>query len=268
MVDEVDKGTGEGEKQQQVEISPIEQKALDLGWRPKEEFDGDEADFIDAKEYVQRQPLFDKIAQQSKHIKNVDKALKALQSHYSRVNENAYKKAVEDLKKQQEVAVQDGDLNTYHALNQRREEIENEKQQFMQEQEAIQEAEPQVHPVMQAWVARNSWYETQPHMRVFAEEIGSRFKGAVMAKTMTPEDVLKEVEKAVRAEFPNKFRNPNKDKAPVVEGSSGRSGRKSDDNVELTEQEQTIMKTLVRGGHITKEKYLADIKELRAKERG
>lgn len=245
------------------QLSEVEQKALEMGWRPKEEFEGDEVDFIDAKEFVQRQPLFDKIAAQSKQLKNLDKALHALQQHYTKVNETAYKKALADIKAQQEKAVEEGDLNTYHALNQKREEIEEEKEQL--QTDFIPEPEPQVHPTMQAWVARNSWYESQPHMRVFAEEVGARFKGALMAKTITPEDVLKEVEKAVRAEFPQKFRNPNKDKAPAVEGAPAVKAGRKEAEPELTEVERNIMNTLVRQKVLTKEQYLADLKAAKAK---
>lgn len=46
--------------------APYEAKALEMGWRPKEEWDGPEEDFIDAKEYVRRKSLFEKIEHQNK----------------------------------------------------------------------------------------------------------------------------------------------------------------------------------------------------------
>ena len=51
------------------ELSPIEQKALEMGWRPKEEFEGEEADFIDATEFVRRKPLFEKIDTVGKELR-------------------------------------------------------------------------------------------------------------------------------------------------------------------------------------------------------
>lgn len=243
----------------QVEVSPIEQKALELGWRPKEEFEGDEADFIDAKEFVSRQPLFDKIATQNKQIKATREALEAFKGHYSKVRDTEFQRALKQLKAEQKQALSDGDVDKFYAIEEQREQIEEEKEAFVKEQESIQVDAPQVHPELQQWMSQNSWYETQPHMRVFADEISNKFRGSVMAKTMTPTQVLKEIERAVRAEFPNKFRNPNKDKPSPVEGSSGKTSRPSKDP-ELSDQERNIMNTLVRGGHITKEKYLADLK--------
>ena len=74
--------------------SEVELRAMEMGWRPKEEYNGDEENFIDAKEFVRRKPLFDKIEHQGKQIKAVTKALEALKTHYTRVEEAAVQKAI------------------------------------------------------------------------------------------------------------------------------------------------------------------------------
>ena len=60
---EVPEGTGEEQTQEKKapELSAVEQKAIEMGWKPKDNFDGEETDFIDAAEFVRRKPLFDKI---------------------------------------------------------------------------------------------------------------------------------------------------------------------------------------------------------------
>lgn len=242
-----------------VELSPIEQKALEMGWRPKDEFEGEEVDFIDAKEFVSRQPLFDKIAATNKQLKAARDALEAFKGHYTKVKQTEYERALKDLKVVQKQALADGDVDKFYAIEEQREAIEEEKDSFVQEQQNIQVDAPQVHPELQQWMSQNPWYESQPHMRVFADDISAKYRGSVMAKTMTPAEVLKEIERAVRNEFPNKFRNPNKDKPSPVEGSSAKGSRPGKEP-DLSEQERNIMNTLVRGGHITREKYLADLK--------
>ena len=57
------------QEQEQPTLSPIEEKAIQMGWRPKDQFEGDEEEFIDAKEFVRRQPLFDRIENQNKQLK-------------------------------------------------------------------------------------------------------------------------------------------------------------------------------------------------------
>lgn len=240
------------------QVDPIEQRALEMGWRPKEEFEGDEVDFIDAKEFVRRKPLFEKIEHQSRELKAVRRALDAFKEHYTTVQKTEYEKALRDVKAAQKQALTDGDLDKYHALGEAKDQVEEEARQALQAAEKIQvEEQPQTNPVFAQWVNRNPWYASQQHMRVFADEVGLR----LAQSGLSPEEVLKKVEIEVRKEFPTKFRNPNKDGAPSVEGKVQTKGAKgSAESVELTEQERQIMNTLVRGGHITKEKYLADLK--------
>ena len=79
------------------ELTPIEQKAMEMGWRPKTEFEGEEDDFIDAKEFVRRKPLFDKIETQSRELKNVRKAIEALKEHYGSREKAAVQQAIDAL---------------------------------------------------------------------------------------------------------------------------------------------------------------------------
>lgn len=246
--------------------SGVEQKALDMGWRPREEFDGDEEDFIDAKEFIQRQPLFDKITAQSKELKNLKRSLEDFKGHYTKVQETAYQKALKELKTEKRQALVDGDIDKFTALEEAQEQVESEKTAFIEKQTAVVQ-EDSYNPEFQSWINKNSWYSTQPHMQAFADDVGAQFKYQVQVGKMTPADVLKEVEKQVREEFPNRFRNPNKDKPSSVEGSSGKSGKSPE--FELSDMERRIMNNLVntKGPDgkplVTKEKYIADLKAVK-----
>ena len=66
----------------QVEVDPYEEQAREQGWRPKEEFDGDESKWRPAKEFVERGELFGKIDSLGKELKDTKKALKMLQEHH------------------------------------------------------------------------------------------------------------------------------------------------------------------------------------------
>lgn len=263
MTDEVNVPSGTPAVEAPVVETPventIEQKALAMGWRPKEDFEGDETDFIDAKEFVRRKPLFEKIDHQGKQLKEVSKALSALKEHYGKVQETEYNRALRDLKNQMKLANREGDFERADVLEDQISRVETEAAVLRQERESIQvQDQPQVDPRFQAWTDRNPWYTSSGHMRVYADEVGVK----LARQGMDPHEVLKEVEKAVRKEFPNKFVNPNKANAPAVEGSGNKGGssRASGDSFDLTDQERQIMNTLVRGGHITKEKYIADLK--------
>src|SRR5690349_15603602 len=88
---------------------------MEMGWNP--EFDGPDEDFIDAKEFVRRKPLFDKIEHQSKELKQVKTALEALKVYATTANETAYKKALSDLKSARKVALTEGDGDKFEIID-------------------------------------------------------------------------------------------------------------------------------------------------------
>jgi len=234
----------------------VELRAMEMGWRPRDEFSGEDDDFIDAKEFVARKPLYDKIAQQSKQLKNVTQAVEALKEHYGKVQETEYNRALKALKAERKQALVDGDADKFESLDDEIKSVERQVDVLKKEQEVpIVKEEPTVHPEFADWQNRNRWYGEVGYMRKFADELGAQ-----LANTMSPSKVLAEVEKAVRKEFPHKFSNPNKADAPDV-GTSKGGGRTRGADIQMTDQEKRIMDTLVRGGHITKEKYISDLKK-------
>lgn len=242
--------------QETPELSPIEQKAMEMGWKPKEQFAGNEEDFVDAKEFVRRQPLFDKISQQSREIKEVRKALEAFKNHYTTVQETAYKQALNDLKKARREALTEGDGDRFEQLD---DEIKSVEKQV----EAIKEAAaapvaPELPQEFVSWQNQNRWYTEVGYMRQWADDYGIS-----LAKSgLSPSEVLKKVSEGVRKEFPHKFTNPNKAAAPAVSENkpSGGSTPKGLAAVEasLSETDRKAMETFVRNGLLTKEQYLKD----------
>lgn len=246
---------------EEVTLSPVEQKAMEMGWRPKEEFNGDEADFIPADEFVRRKPLFDKIEHQSKEIKSVRKALDALKEHYTKVQETEYRRALKALKSERRDALASGDADKFEQLDDEIKNVEEQAKKLKEEDIAPVEQESSVHPEFAAWTNRNPWYGSVKYMKEYADDVGTK----LAAQGMPPAEVLKAVEAAVKKEFPHKFRNPNKDSAPHAEASS--SSQKSKGSAfELTEQERNIMNTLVRSGTMTKEQYIKDLKKAKGLE--
>lgn len=249
--------------QDQPQYSDIELKAMEMGWRPKDEFNGDETDFIDAKEFVARKPLYDKIAHQSKQMKNLTNAVEALKEHYTMVQKTEYNRALTALRNERKQAIAEGDGERVDAIEQQ---MDRAKEQVAEIERAaktpIVEEVQQVHPELAEWQSKNQWYVSGPqYMKAFADQVGAQLAQSGMHRS----DVLTEVAKRVRQEFPEKFKNPNKADAPAVGNARVTAKPAKGAEIQLTEQERNIMNTLVKGGHITKEKYLADLKA--AKER-
>jgi len=244
-----------GQTDKQVEL---ELRAKDMGWKPLEEFKGDPEDFIDAGEFVRRKPLFDKIETTGKQLKHISTSLEYLKEHYKKVKETEYNRALADMKAQLKDAKREGNNELVADIEEAQERVTKERDEFLEEVETIK-VEKGPHPAFEQWLARNKWYTSSESMRAYADVVGTRLH----KQKMEPEQVLLEVEKAIKKEFPEKFRNPNRDNAPSVEGSSSRIVKKNDplDTSFLNEQDIRVMNQLVRDKVLTKEEYIADMKK-------
>jgi hypothetical protein len=240
-------------------LTPVQQEALEQGWVPKDEFDGDPERFVDAGEFLRRGELFRKIESQSKEMKDMRRALAELAKHNSKIAEVEYKRAIADLKAQKKTALSEGDADKVVEIDDKLDLVKD--QQRLASQQAVQQAIPQeVHPELQNWISNNSWYETNKGMRGWADA-----RGVELAEEgKSPREVLKALEKEVKDRFKEKFTNPNRERAGAVEGVRGRPmASKSDDSYELTDTERTIMNTLVNQKVLTKEEYIKQLKAVK-----
>lgn len=250
----------EGKQEETKQSDPFETKALEMGWRPKEEFDGAEEDFIDAKEFVRRKPLFDRLEQQGRQLKDVNKTLEQLKGHYSKVRETEFNRALAELKAARKQAITDSDGDRFDLIDDRIKEVEKEAKQVIEDSKALTNA-PDPAEFTQ-WMGKNTWYQKDEAMTAFADRIGLRLKNSVDQGELTAFQVLQKVERAVRAEFPHKFRNPNKDVAPDV-GQSKQQPSKKSDSFLMDETERKVMDNFVRQGIMTKEQYISDLRKLK-----
>lgn len=239
------------------QLSPMEQKALEQGWRPKEEFTGNPDAFIDAAEFVRRGELFSKIEHQSKELKQVRQALEALKEHHSKVKETEYKRALASLDSARKQALAEGETERFFALEEKIEEVKAEKAEFDAELKNVPTNDvPQPPQEFVNWVNQNKWYETDKAMRAYADRLG-----AELASSYPPATVLQMVEKEVKKEFAHKLTNPKTSRPMAVE-PSGRGGTKTDSFV-LSPDERDVMRKFVRSGVMTEQEYIAELKKVK-----
>src|SRR3990167_1877833 len=212
---QVAEGTTEVENKV-VEFSKTEQTAIDQGWVPKEDFQGEEHKWVDAGEFLRRGELFGKIDAQNRELKETRKTLAALQEHYLRVQETEYKRAIADLKKQKKEALIENDVEAVLDVDEKLDNLRDEqlKQAAASARAHQQEQVLQPHPEFVAWTQKNGWYENNKPMRAFADALGSELQSG----GKSPSEVLRIVAEEVRKEFPSKFYNPKRDDVGSVEG--------------------------------------------------
>lgn len=255
MTDQVDAVTNDA-----PEVNPVEQQARAGGWVPKEDYQGDEHKWVDAGEFVRRGPLFEKINDTTREVKELRKALDQLKQHHLAVKEVAFKDALAALKAQKKEAFNEGDPDKIIEIDDKIDALKADQTQLQiqQAREAQAAAQSVVPPEFQEWSNRNSWYNTSKPMRAFADALGVELHSG----GMSPSEVLKKVEAQVKAEFPHKFQNPNREKAASVEGTSkgsGKSGSSSRDD--LTADERRVMDRFIRTGVMDEATYRAELKK-------
>lgn len=237
------------------EPTAAEQRALEMGWRPKEEFDGPEEEFIDAAEFVRRRPLFDKIESQNKQIKQLHKGLEDLKGLYGRVKDMEYNRAVATLKAARKEAARENDYDRVDAIETEIERVQTEANTI--KQEIVKTTPAPVVPEFVDWQKKNNWYQKDDGMTLFADALGAK----LVTKGYGPSEVLAEIDKQVRSEFPHKFRNPNKEHAPSVSESDTTAKSKSE-GMKLDSEQERTMKRFVRLGVMTEKEYIQSIKDL------
>ena len=141
-----------------VQTNPYEGEAREMGWRPKEEWQGEPEKWRDAKEFVERGELYGKIDTVSRELKETRKALKMLQEHHSKVKDVEFKRAVEELKLAQRKHLEDGNADEYLKTTELLTDIKAE-QKARQVVEEVTPKQPQVDPRFTEWTKENTWYE-------------------------------------------------------------------------------------------------------------
>lgn len=241
-------------------FTPTQQEALNQGWVPKDDYEGDPEKWVDAGEFVRRGELFRKIESQSKELKDVRKALAELAKHNSKIREVEYQRALDALKQEKKNALSEGDADRVVDIDEKIDLVKT--QQRQDQQAAVQNAIPQeIHPELKNWMSRNGWYETTPSMRGWADARGTE----LAQEGKSPSEVLSQLEKEVKTRFSEKFHNPNRDKASAVEAPARQRASRAEAEYELSDVEKQVMNTLIRQGVMTKEKYIADLKAIKEK---
>jgi hypothetical protein len=180
---------------------PIAQLAAEMGWKPKEEYQGDNwkpaAEFIKAGRDI---------------TQTVTKQLRSVQDQLERVTRTSSHLMTEAIAErdaywaqQQAKAVEDGDqVAVNHAVQQR----------IKLQQQAPADGPP---PETRDFMDRNKgWYGVDHLATMRAQEITDRLAKA----GVTPADQLAQAERAVRKEFPELFPAPAKQPASVQTAQS------------------------------------------------
>lgn len=227
---------------------PEEVVAREKGWKPKEEFQGDPDEWIPAKEFVERGPLYDALHKANKEIKRLKQNQDAFREHYNKVEETAKQKAISALKMDLDEAAEERDIKKALDIKDRINAIEQE-----------QPVESTRDTTYDKWVENNSWYDKDKTMRQFATGIGYGLRSEHPDWTL--DEVFSEVTKMTKETFPEKFENPNRVKPSVVEGAKNKPkspSKKVPGFNSLPDDARLNYKRLVKSGILSHDDFMRD----------
>lgn len=246
---------------EQVVPSKWEQVAIDQGWKPKEEWEGDPDDWRPAKEFVERGELFSKISGQNNEIKELRKALNYLVDHHKKVKETEYSRALTELKAMKKEALVEGDPDKVVEVDEAISQLKEQQKSVEANSQEVQ-GNRQPSPMFVEFVKHNTWYISDPEMKEFADEVGIGYFNTHPGASEA--DTYKHVLSRVQKQFPDRFQR--KVTSQSVEGAAANSSvtaKTSAKEYPLTEDERRTMMTFVRSGVMTKENYITELKKIK-----
>ena len=265
-LEEVKKEPTETHVETTVELSPDEQRAMEHGWRPQDQWQGDPEDWVSAREFNRRGELFARIAKYGNENKEMRESLKKLFEHNRKLYDAGYKKAITDLRQQKLMAAEEGDTRKLLEID---EQIDNLKEEHSN---AIKEFDQSVTPTVatpneeyqlayESWKQVNPWYGKNAALTQIADNLAKEIAQSTQSagKPLDYKKLLNEVAKEVRENNPEHFSKERKTSDVDSGGSAPRakpsSGGKYSLN-QIPEQEREIARTLMASTGMKEEEYV------------
>jgi len=250
----------------EVEHSPAESEALKHGWKPQDDWEGNDEDFISAPEFNRRAELFDKIARQGRDLKQIDSKYNPLMQMQGKIAEKTRKDTIAELMEAKTEAYANEDFSRVVELD---EQIAVEK--FNSTYIPPDAAPAQANPEFVVWANDNPWYESNAEMAELADAFGAAYGNKEVANGRNPqsismEEVLAHVNKKMQ---PMLKSTPSRGSKPsAVEGagkSAGKRGTKKGafSEGDLSVDQKTIMYDIMKSDStFTKEMYIDSLVEI------
>ncbi len=246
----------------------IEEKARAVGHVPLDEFRGDPNRWVDAKTYLERAEKDMGMLKSNNHklhdeIKDMKKTFMEFKEFHEKSIEQAkqdgYKQARTEIIEKQRQAVEDGDTQTFEALESKKTDLDK---QYYETQRVEPKADtPPPDPTFEQFKQENPWIDTDMELTALADSLATYVKSvnpSLYGKAFY-DKVAEEVKKA----RPEKFSNPNRDLPSAVDEGGYRSSATpktkrtfNDLPKEAKEQAERFEKR----GFCSRDEYLANYK--------
>jgi len=218
----------------------IEAEARRMGWRPKDEWEGDDSNWMEADRFVERQNKLRGIAdprlkEENERLQREVRALKDEQAETrqtlddfkgwrDKAEKTMYERALKDIQDRQRAAVESGDTDAFDAAAKDQADLMKEAT-AKPETKQTKQVNPDDVPAFKDWSKENKWYGRDYELTDYANRIAPMIARNESLGGDDP-DYYARITEEVAKKYPEKFENPNRKRASGVESPSGGSGGK------------------------------------------
>ncbi len=223
-------------KEEDVQPTEIEVEAGEKGWKQEGEYEGPTGGYVSAKEFLQREPLFDKIKNQSKELKGLKKTIDAMVSQHKTQVDAQVTLRMDELKTAKTAAIEAGDVEQVNKIDAE-----------LDQHKVAAAAAPEIPDEVSEWVAENPWFNKDKEMNAWA--IAHNKTYVANNADVSISDSLVATAEAVEKAFPEKFKPKPKTPASPVEGGSQPKDTKGKSNFSvsrLSEDQKTVYNQYVK----------------------
>lgn len=253
--------TDEDEKVDEPEYTSTETKAMEKGWSPDKDNLPEGKEWIGAGEFLRNERLYNEIHKLKRETQATKRDFEVLKEHHKKVQVAERDKLLTQLKRQKKTALEEDDHDTVVEIDDQIADIKADanKPDEVEEQAVNNE-------IFNAWVEKNSWYETDADMRQTAEDIGAAHYARTGGK-LPPAELYQYVEERIKKLYPDNFSTPKaaKRKSPAVEAATPTRNAKAKARApkytakDLNDEQRRVMRTFVKSGAMTEQQYIDEL---------
>lgn len=253
---------------QQDDGPSVEDRALMMGWTPKDQFKGDPEKWVDAETFVKRGEEFlpflkannrrleQALERESAKRASLEKAVSKAIEHVSKAEAKAYERAMRDIQARLDEAAAAGDVQ---GVREATDELVELAAEAKAEAKPAKDAAPEPNPDFEAWREENEWYGRD---KALSAAFDALCKEVYEEGYTKPKAGLKEAMSRLKDEFPHKFtkpENPNRRQPAAVEGSGSTIRPRGKTYGDLPPEAKAMCDELCRDiKGFTREKYVRE----------
>jgi hypothetical protein len=249
------------------EVDPaIEAEARKQGWNPDKERHPD-GEWMDAETFVKKSREINTILKQNNNrlqrdldaakadLNELKLTTKGFAEEFAKMKDNAYKKAISELKSAKRDATKEDNLELVDDLEDRIDSLKAEQAKI-----AVKPVETKPAPdmtVFNEWRTDNKWYDSDKEPDLFDAAEAAALKLSLENKSLTGLRFLDKVTEIVKSKFPDRFENPRRKSSPHEGGGSRGESSGSHTYNSLPADAKKACDRYVKQGIMTKEAYVA-----------